>query len=96
MNLDFLFSGVTAGEYRQIKFPNDFTLSYKNYKGEICDFMCTYMIIWHWDEDDHTGRDYYFFEGSPMNWRSKLHSLTEESKAKVIDYVTSNNLIEVR
>ena len=93
---------IYPGDNIVISFPENFELEYYIHdfitgKNDVRKFICTELNVYHWDENDHYGVDYYFYEpeesyksyrkGGIYNWTCKIYDLTKESKAKVEEYL---------
>lgn len=79
------------GDSINVEFPKGFELEYKNWDGTIHKFECGLLNVYYWDEDDHCCKDYYYYYvGDCVNsWTCKDRSLTEESRNKVNEYLSS-------
>ena len=93
-NLDIILN-LEPGEEYVVYFPNDFVLEYKKQiNGEVESFTPKYLEVYFWDEEDHWGKDYYFYDGNSSNWVCKLYYLTPESRLKFYNYITEPHQIK--
>lgn len=79
---------IEPGDMRNIFFPKDFTIDYQRFGSEPkFNVPVRRMRVYYWDEDDHFGVDYYFYNDDSNGWFAKFYDLTKESKEKVRRFV---------
>lgn len=105
MTLKDQIRNIFRGDTLTIFFPEGFELSYIrrpfNKPEEKISFICEYLDVYYWDEEDHRCKDLYFYEANPNNnpfhgWTCKKHSLTPESLKKLDGYLSNNYITDAR
>lgn len=91
---------ICPGDLVDVIFPEGFTLEYKEteltedrkLKSVVRSSVCTRMVAYYWDDDDHRCLDFYFYNDNipNSNWFAKQYYLTPESRKKVEEFVRSN------
>lgn len=98
MNYSERIRDIIPGESITINIPQGLPLEYKAWSNggyTIKSFVCTKIVVYHWDDDDHWCIDWYFYDNKDhsedaYSWTCKHYDLTKESKEKVDKYLSEN------
>ena len=93
MNYSERIRDIIPGESITINIPQGLPLEYKTWSNggyTIKSFVCTKIVVYHWDDDDHWCVDWYFHEVGKKHWICKHYDLTKESREKVYKFLREN------
>ena len=86
---------IAPGEHLTLTIPQGLPLEYKTWSNggyTTKSFVCTKIVVYHWDDDDHWCIDWYLYDSTDhskdaLSWTCKHYDLTKESAEKVYKYL---------
>lgn len=93
MNYSEAIKNIRPGESVRVDIPQGLPLEYKTWSSDGCitqSFVCTKIVVYHWDDDDRWCIDRYYHEDGKDHWTCKHYDLTKESREKVYKFLREN------